>query len=257
MKKQKSQMPGSTWIVACILLTATAMSFAAGTPAWWNNPMGYPQFHQIVSTGSVYNSIQAQYVTARVDVPNEPVPNASKYVWLQIEYTLTGIGNLLTDPATTNIMWMNDPQLCPASPLDPYPAPPSGQGNLTDRNTFMPAHGFANGREFSYDGIHPQPACERLELQFVVGPNSRLDYRIEVQTVCFALDFGDAPNALGVAQYPTLLASNGARHIIVPNLYMGTTPDAENDGWQSANADGDDLNNTGSPDDEDGVGVGQ
>ena len=58
-------------------------------------------------------------------------------------------------------------------------------------------------------------------------------------------DFGDAP-----APYPTLLASEGARHLETgPTL--GTNRDEESDGRPDPNALGDDTN--GTPDDEDGV----
>jgi hypothetical protein len=57
-------------------------------------------------------------------------------------------------------------------------------------------------------------------------------------------DFGDAPDPT----YPTLLASNGARHQIT-GPFMGVVVDGEPDGQPTATADGDDLNN----DDEDGV----
>jgi len=60
------------------------------------------------------------------------------------------------------------------------------------------------------------------------------------------MDFGDAKDPT----YPTLLVSNGARHLIDPNIYLGNLIDAETDGLQSVNALGDDLNNL---DDEDGV----
>lgn len=60
------------------------------------------------------------------------------------------------------------------------------------------------------------------------------------------LDFGDAPNG----SYPTLLASDGARHKSV-GLVLGSERDTETDGLQSAAADGDDSD--GAPDDEDGV----
>ena len=59
------------------------------------------------------------------------------------------------------------------------------------------------------------------------------------------LDFGDAPDP----SYPTLLQSNGARHV-VGGLFMGAAIDAEMDGQPDANASGDDLANI---DDEDGV----
>ncbi|MEX1309597.1 MAG: DUF11 domain-containing protein [Candidatus Sulfomarinibacteraceae bacterium] len=60
------------------------------------------------------------------------------------------------------------------------------------------------------------------------------------------LDYGDAPDPT----YPTVLASNGARHAIDGTTYLGAAVDAENDGQPTADADGDDLDGT---DDEDGV----
>ncbi|MEE9412431.1 MAG: GEVED domain-containing protein, partial [Methylococcales bacterium] len=50
-----------------------------------------------------------------------------------------------------------------------------------------------------------------------------------------SLDFGDAPSA----DYPTVLADNGPRHILDTALYMGACIDDEANGQQSANADGD------------------
>jgi hypothetical protein len=70
------------------------------------------------------------------------------------------------------------------------------------------------------------------------------------------LDFGDAPDLV----YRTLLASDGARHVVVPGMFLGHTIDSEPDGQPDAAATGDDL---ASVDDEDGVifvsplGVGQ
>lgn len=61
------------------------------------------------------------------------------------------------------------------------------------------------------------------------------------------LDFGDAPDR----PYPTLLASNGARHTIVPGFFLGASVDAEPNGQPNLAATGDDAN--GVPDDEDGV----
>jgi hypothetical protein len=58
-------------------------------------------------------------------------------------------------------------------------------------------------------------------------------------------DYGDAP-----APYPTLLASNGARHMISPGVYMGSVMDVENNGQPHGNALGDD---NAFVDDEDGV----
>ena len=59
------------------------------------------------------------------------------------------------------------------------------------------------------------------------------------------LDFGDAPDPT----YPTLLANDGARHVIVSGLHLGSGVDGETDGQPTPAADGDDT----SGNDEDGV----
>ncbi len=60
------------------------------------------------------------------------------------------------------------------------------------------------------------------------------------------LDFGDAPDPT----YPTLLANDGARHVLVPGIQLGPQIDWEPDGQPTIPADGDDLNGLA---DEDGV----
>ena len=65
------------------------------------------------------------------------------------------------------------------------------------------------------------------------------------------MDFGDAPEAWTAGyQYPTTLANNGARHVIVQGVFLGAQIDAEADGQPTLLADGDDTNNLA---DEDGV----
>ncbi len=59
-------------------------------------------------------------------------------------------------------------------------------------------------------------------------------------------DFGDAPDPT----YPTEHVSNGARHTIVPGVYLGRYVDGETDGQPNAAATGDDIEDM---DDEDGV----
>lgn len=61
------------------------------------------------------------------------------------------------------------------------------------------------------------------------------------------MDFGDAPDPM----YPTLAKNKGAQHFIAPGILQGSRVDAENDGQQGMLSDGDD--NSGGPDDEDGV----
>jgi len=72
------------------------------------------------------------------------------------------------------------------------------------------------------------------------------DYLLLVILPSSTMDFGDAPDG----PYPTLLASNGARHTNNGICFMGALIDNEADGQPTANADGDDLSTS---DDEDGV----
>jgi len=60
------------------------------------------------------------------------------------------------------------------------------------------------------------------------------------------LDYGDASDP----RYPTLLSSNGARHVIATGFYLGTSVDAEGNGRPNATATGDDSQTS---DDENGV----
>ena len=71
-----------------------------------------------------------------------------------------------------------------------------------------------------------------------------------------AEDWGDAPDTAagtGTGNYRTLLSDDGPRHTIVAGLFMGARVDDEGDGQPNAQANGDDSNPGGGPDDEDGV----
>lgn len=70
----------------------------------------------------------------------------------------------------------------------------------------------------------------------------------------FPLDFGDAPDPRNAqsGRYPTLLANDGARHVLLPGApRLGAEVDAESDGLPAPSAKGDDT--TGTTDDEDGI----
>ena len=69
----------------------------------------------------------------------------------------------------------------------------------------------------------------------------------DIELTYIEYDFGDTPDPT----YPTLLASNGARHTLGGSLYLGASVDADADGQPTAAADGDDTDVGG--DDEDGV----
>ncbi|MBU1949202.1 MAG: hypothetical protein KJ927_10855 [Candidatus Eisenbacteria bacterium] len=79
-----------------------------------------------------------------------------------------------------------------------------------------------------------------------IGESIDLAFRINHDPVQLDLDYGDAPDPT----FPTLRASDGARHLINPAVFLGWQIDAEPDGQPTPNANGDDFN--GLPD-EDGV----
>ena len=81
------------------------------------------------------------------------------------------------------------------------------------------------------------------------NPHSLInDFGFEIMS----LDLGDAPETEG---YPTLIASNGARHVVLPvgNPVLGAGVDIESDGQPDPNHMGDDSDGS---DDEDGVTLG-
>ncbi len=254
-------MKRSLYYLTLVLLSlaAAGASFAANTPWWWNNPTHITNHFRVVESGSAFNNTihppgeahQAQLVTVIVDVPNLQDPALSKDIWAQVEWTITGSGAFDMSATGVPLWWSLEPGGCPASPLDPFPAVNFGTGFMVHEMAMTPLHGFNHGNEFSYR-ITPQPPCERIHFHFIVGPNSRVDYRIEIQTVCLGMDFGDAPdNPQMATDYPTLLISDGARHYISPGLVIGTLIDPEADGQPLLNAAGDDMDSDG--DDEDGV----
>ena len=73
------------------------------------------------------------------------------------------------------------------------------------------------------------------------------DYMVEIQEAEALSDYGDAPDP----EYPTLLASDGARHRVKPGLSLGRYADPEIDAQPNGSASGDDAAGL---DDEDGVG---
>ena len=96
---------------------------------------------------------------------------------------------------------------------------------------------YARFRLSRQGGLRPEGAGQDGEVE---------DYTVTIQE---GLDFGDAPDQ----PYPTLLAKNGARHVIVQGFHLGELVDPEADGQPTAAADGDDFTPSAGPDDEDGV----
>ncbi len=104
---------------------------------------------------------------------------------------LQGTGALLTGPTDVVIQWTNDP--CPASPLDKFPNP-IGAGFMTYEGKMDTPDWLDTGDEFSYS-IGTQPQCERISFKFQLDPGASINYRSEVQTLCFT------PTAIALAAF--------------------------------------------------------
>jgi hypothetical protein len=90
---------------------------------------------------------------------------------------------------------------------------------------------FSTAADLPYDGTASDGEVE--------------DYRVNIEPL-FAYDYGDAPDG----PYPTLDVHFGAKHRIVPGIYMGDDVDGEPNGQPHPGALGDDYARI---DDEDGV----
>jgi len=141
--------------------------------------------------------------------------------WLDIWFDFDQNGSWL-DPI--DIVW-TAPVLAGINPI-----------NFTVPAAALPGVTFAR---FRYNTVGP------LAVTGQANDGEVEDYEVFVEEP-LEIDFGDAPDG----PYPTLLGSNGASHVISPNMYMGALIDGEADGQPNANATGDDAANLP---DEDGV----
>ncbi len=92
---------------------------------------------------------------------------------------------------------------------------------------------FSNAPGLNFNGPAPDGEVEDYFAEIEEAPQEEFD-------------FGDAPDP----SFPTLLANNGARHLLDPTIFLGGLIDADPDGQPDSGALGDD--NDGN-DDEDGI----
>ena len=143
----------------------------------------------------------------------------------------------------------------------------NGDGDFADAGETAPAVTVpvgSNNAPFTLNfGIVPSNAARSTYARFRLSTSTAActpvglapDGEVEDNPISIAAtDFGDLPDTgagNGTGNYSTLLADDGARHSIVPGLFLGAGVDAEADGQPGASANNDDAN--GTPDDEDGV----
>jgi len=140
----------------------------------------------------------------------------------------------------TNIYWISIAAVYPTGQIIEYPW--GWKSRLRDTNSLAPDDAVV-----SVAGVDPPWA----PIEYPAGTSWDMAFSLTTAEELIATnDFGDAPQGTFVPLYPTTLANNGARHTVVPTVFMGNLIDAEADGQPNATATGDDL--AGLPD-EDGV----
>ncbi len=129
---------------------------------------------------------------------------------------------------------------------------PSGSNNATFSLDFGPVPPGSNGLRYARFRLSTDLTCSSVNANGPALDGEVEDYRIEI---ALPTDFGDLPDVYG-----TILASNGPRHPIRPDLQLGLCVDAEVDGQPNALALGDDIaigsfqqGDCSAGDDEDGV----
>ena len=145
--------------------------------------------------------------------------------------------------AISSLAWIGLAGISPASPAVTF-IPSSGTFLFTDTppadTDIFDLTAMTGGAPL------PVPALASLLFQLTsstFGPNDDVELSsITLGGVPAVFDFGDAPDP----EYPTLLASDGARHRILAGYQLGATIDSEANGQTSGGADGDGA-------DEDGV----
>jgi len=137
--------------------------------------------------------------------------------------------------------------------IDPAAFGPGGALEGKTATAFQ-ADGGANGTARDSDAapVTVPVVGGRTGTTVVLGVPGENDHSLDFGFAAIAevptFDFGDLPDGLpGLPDYPTGLA-DGARHLVVPGLFLGVSVDAELDGQPDAGASGDDAT-----DDENGV----
>jgi len=188
-------------------------------PAWtWNAPtttyvgLKVTDTHSATDTDSAYVEIEAQQTPCEALFDADPLDGCAP---LQVQFT---------DRSSNAQSW-----------LWKWYGQGSKIGESTQQN---PSFTFQNPGTYS---VFLKITCASGQIDSVIVT----DYII-VMDCSEELDFGDAPDP----SYPTLLASNGARHDIDPDVYLGASIDADPDGQPNSDASGDDSDGN---DDEDGI----
>jgi hypothetical protein len=160
----------SGWGLLFILVLATLVR-AANTPIWWDNPKNLPFWTQTIATGTASNTgPQAQFIIAKIDVANTYRENYSKYVWVQVEWSLVqGTGEFVTGSYDHLIKWMNSDGDCPSHPELPFPDPADGAGFMKAEGAFAPEFDFQHGFELSFSRSRRNPRASGLKFVLTSG----------------------------------------------------------------------------------------
>jgi uncharacterized repeat protein (TIGR01451 family) len=252
------------------VLVSNAVGFAISDGALLEVKLPPTIAQQPVSVISTQRLSASFSVVVNGDVPfayqwfhhgTNPVPGATS--------AMLGLNNLqLADAGEYSVQVTNlvgsaqsAPALLTVEPLPEITTQPASlvvtQGN-TALFTVTAAHDLPMTYQWRHHGtVLPEGTTTELTLANV-QPASAGSYDVVVSSARGAvtsavavltvrgLDFGDTPEPA----YPTLLSADGARHVLLPGVFLGSLADPEPDGQPTPGANGDD---TTAANDDDGV----
>jgi len=184
-------------------------------------------------------SLEYHVYTKAID-PTTPTYMTAYYGWTTPEWSSRGLGRppLPSDMGSASLesQYMTGARIYAVDSVVTTSVETNRKHTVEDYNPEWICIGLKVRNAYVYRGVFHE--C--------TSGTSHNDDDDDPRTERFTADFGDAPDS----GYLTLLASNGARHTIVPGVCLGSGIDGESDGQPNTAATGDDNSDD---DDEDGV----
>ncbi len=250
--------------VAGALLLLTALAFSGGQVSI---AQSLAQIASLPDPGDFVVAAQPESVAGfdlQLSKRALPDPDGLRLVGDKVVFTIA-ISNVLVPATPLNYLPLRDeydPAMLSFDSAAPPPTTVSNTQGILEWDDLVPIFGGLEPPNTSatvivtFTALHTGVTTNTAIIQNAQFDNGGIANPppAHAQVTINELDLGDAPDSpTNANDYPTLVASNGARHLIVPGFQLGQLIDGEPDGQPDPLALGDDNNPLTMPDDEDGV----